>query len=71
MSTGMLIALLVVSVLLIASVLMQQQSAGLGGAFGSDSLHHQRRGAEKYLFYATIALSLVLALLIAWGILGA
>lgn len=53
------IAEIVASILLIASVLLQQQSAGIGGAFGGDSIHHTRRGSERWFFIATIALSFV------------
>jgi protein translocase SecG subunit len=55
----------VLSVLLIASVLMQQTGASLGGAFGGDNFsaaYHTRRGSEKFLFYASIVLGALLAL---------
>lgn len=56
---------IVLSVLLIASVLLQQTGAALGGAFGGDNFsagYHTRRGSEKVLFYASICLGVALAL---------
>jgi len=41
------------SILLVASVLLQQRGSSLGGAFGGDnfsSAFHKRRGAELFLF---------------------
>jgi protein translocase SecG subunit len=54
----------VLSVLLIVSVLLQQTGASMGGAFGGDNFsaaYHTRRGAEKYLFWATIVIGVLLA----------
>ncbi|NTV44684.1 MAG: preprotein translocase subunit SecG [Candidatus Yonathbacteria bacterium] len=54
----------ILAILLIISVLLQQTGAGLGGAFGgADSMSgfHERRGAEKTLFYATIILAILFA----------
>jgi preprotein translocase subunit SecG len=54
------------SLLLIAAVLLQQSSAGLGGAFGESNnfgtTYHTRRGFEKFLFNGTIILSILFAL---------
>lgn len=53
------------SVLLIASVLLQQTGASLGGAFGGDNFtaaYHTRRGLERLLFIATIVLGTLLAI---------
>lgn len=55
---------IVLSVLLIILVLMQRTGAGLGGAFGADSMgsgFHTRRGAEKTLFNATIVVAILFA----------
>jgi len=50
----------VLALLLIAVIVIQQKGAGLGSAFGQDiSLYRTKRGAEKLLFYATIALSIL------------
>lgn len=46
------------SVLVTATVLMQQSDAGLGGAFGGDdstgTIHRTRRGFERTLFISSI-----------------
>ena len=59
-------AQIILSVLLIIAILLQQQSAGLGGAFGEgnnfSSGFHTRRGFEKFLFNATIVLGVLFAL---------
>ncbi len=51
-------ALILVSVALIASVILQSKGAGLGGLTGADTggIFTARRGVEKTLFYVTIAL---------------
>jgi preprotein translocase subunit SecG len=66
------IALIIISVLLIVSVILQSKGAGLGGLSGADagSVFTARRGVERTLFLATIVLSviffaLVIALLLA------
>lgn len=52
------IALIVISVLLTASILLQQRGSGLGAAFGGEgNVFRTKRGLEKGLFYLTIALS--------------
>jgi protein translocase SecG subunit len=53
---------IVISLLLIASVVMQQRGAGLGGAFGDSfaTTYYKRRGAELFFFYATIVLGVLL-----------
>ena len=65
------IALIIISLLLIISVIMQSKGAGLGGLTGADtgSIFTARRGVERTLFWITIVLSviffaLVLALLL-------
>ncbi len=47
---------IILSIILIASILLQQTGAGVGGAMGGsdDSIHYTRRGMEKVLFYLTI-----------------
>ena len=50
------------SVILVIAILLQQSSASLGGAFGEagfESGMRTRRGLEKYLFIATIVISLL------------
>lgn len=50
--------MILISILLSAAILLQQRSSGLGIAFGGDgNVFRTKRGLEKGLFYATIALS--------------
>ena len=55
------IALIIISVLLILSVILQSKGAGLGGLTGADtgSVYTARRGVERTLFWITIILSVV------------
>lgn len=58
------IAQIILSAVLIGLILMQRTGAGLGSAFGSDSMSsgfHTRRGAEKTLFNATIVIAFLFA----------
>ena len=59
------IGLIVTSIALIASVILQSKGAGLGGLGGGDmgGVFSARRGVEKVLFRVTIALSVVFFLL--------
>lgn len=52
------ILLIIVAIALIAGILVQNRSTGIGGAFGgtSDGMH-VRRGSEKRLFQLTVILS--------------
>ena len=55
---------IVIAVLLTGSVLLQHRGTSLGGAFGGEgNVYRSRRGAEKFLFYATIVLGLVFVVL--------
>jgi len=55
------IALIITSIALIASVILQSKGAGLGGLTGGDtgSIFTARRGIEKTLFRVTIILSFI------------
>jgi preprotein translocase subunit SecG len=55
------LALVVISVALILSVIMQSKGAGLGGLTGADTggIFTARRGVEKTLFYVTIVLGVL------------
>ncbi len=56
---------IILSVLLVASILLQQRGSSLGGAFGGDnfsSAFHKRRGAELFLFKFTIGLAILFVL---------
>lgn len=61
MSTVLDIALIITSIALITSVVLQSKGAGLGGLSGGDSggFFTARRGIEKVLFQVTIALSIL------------
>jgi preprotein translocase subunit SecG len=52
-------ALILTSIALIASVILQSKGAGLGGLTGADtgSVFTARRGIERTLFWVTIVLS--------------
>lgn len=61
MVTYLYIALIIISVLLILSVIIQSKGAGLGGLTGADtgSIFTARRGIERTLFWVTIVLSAI------------
>ena len=61
MITYLNIALIIISVLLILSVILQSKGAGLGNLTGADSgsIFTARRGVERTLFWVTIILSVV------------
>ena len=61
MITYINIGLIIISVLLILSVILQSKGAGLGGLTGADSgsIFTARRGVERTLFWITIILSVV------------
>ena len=61
MTTYIDIALIIISVLLIISVILQSKGAGLGGLTGADagSVFTARRGVERTLFWTTIVLSIL------------
>jgi preprotein translocase subunit SecG len=61
MITYLNIALIIISVLLILSVILQSKGAGLGGLTGADtgSIFTARRGVERTLFWVTIILSVI------------
>ena len=61
METFLDIALIIISIALIVSVILQSKGAGLGGLTGADTggIFTARRGIEKTLFWVTIVLSVV------------
>lgn len=65
METYLDIALIITSIALIASVILQSKGAGLGGLTGADTggIFTARRGIEKVLFRVTIGLSVLFFLL--------
>ncbi|RMD60359.1 preprotein translocase subunit SecG [Candidatus Parcubacteria bacterium] len=65
MSTYLDVALIITSIALILSVILQSKGAGLGGLTGMDTggVFTARRGVEKALFWATIVLSVLFFIL--------
>ena len=54
------IVLIIVAILLIISILLQQRGSGLGAAFGGEgNVYMAKRGAEKVIFWASVALSIL------------
>jgi protein translocase SecG subunit len=56
------IAQIIVSVLLIAVILMQQRGSGgsaIFGGSGGGGAYFQKRGAEKFIFWATIVFAIL------------
>ncbi len=54
--------LIALSLLLIIGIVLQQRGASLGGAFGGDnyaSTFYKRRGAERFIFIATIVVAIL------------
>lgn len=58
-------SLIITSIALIASVILQSKGAGLGGLTGGDTggVFTARRGIEKVLFWVTIGLSVLFFIL--------
>jgi preprotein translocase subunit SecG len=54
-------ALILTSIALVASIILQSKGAGLGGLSGSDTggVFTARRGIEKTLFWVTIVFSIL------------
>jgi preprotein translocase subunit SecG len=61
------IALIITSIALIASVILQSKGVGLGGLSGTDTggVFTARRGIEKTLFWITIVLAVLFFILTA------
>ncbi len=59
------VGLIITSVALVISVILQNKGVGLGGLTGQDSggVFTQRRGIEKTLFWVTIGLSVLFFIL--------
>lgn len=54
---------IIFAIILTVFVLMQQRGSGLGMAFGGEgNVYRSRRGVEKFLFYATIAVAVLFCL---------
>jgi preprotein translocase subunit SecG len=61
METYISIALIITSITLVISIVLQSKGAGLGGLTGVDTggVFTARRGIEKTLFWVTLVLSIV------------
>jgi preprotein translocase subunit SecG len=59
------ISLIIISIALVISVILQSKGAGLGGLTGGDTggIFTARRGVEKTLFWVTIGLSVIFFIL--------
>ncbi len=65
MKTYLDIALIITSIALVVSVILQSKGAGLGGLTGGDTggIFTARRGIERILFWVTIGLSVLFFIL--------
>lgn len=66
MVTYFQIALIITSIALIVSIVLQNKGVGLGGLTGQDAggVYSARRGIEKLLFNVTIVLAVVFVALV-------
>jgi preprotein translocase subunit SecG len=66
LATFFQIALIITSLALIFSVVLQSKGIGMGGLTGQDAggVFSQRRGIEKTLFWITIILAIVFVILV-------
>lgn len=66
MVTYLQIALIITSLALIVSIVLQNKGVGLGGLTGQDagSVYSARRGIEKTLFRITIVLAVIFIVLV-------
>lgn len=65
MQTILPIIQIILAVVLIAGILMQSKTSGLSGAFGGDDssgAFQTRRGLEKTIFRATLAIAILFVL---------
>lgn len=54
------IAQIIISILLAAAILLQQRGGGLSSIFGGEgNFYSTRRGAEKFIFWASVILSIL------------
>ena len=50
----------IVAILLMVAILMQNRGTGMGAVFGGEgNVYKTKRGAEKFLFWTTIVLSVL------------
>jgi len=60
------IALIITSIALIVSIVLQNKGVGLGGLTGQDAggVYSTRRGIEKTLFWITVILAIVFVVMV-------
>lgn len=59
-STAYNIIQIILSAILVIVILLQQKGAAVGGVFGgSSNVYSTKRGVDKFLFYLTIAVSVI------------
>lgn len=65
MDTAVSLGMIIISVVLILTILLQTKGSSFSGAFGGDtsSIYRTRRGIEKTLFQFTIGISVLFLLL--------
>ncbi len=65
METYISIAMIIISIALVISIVLQSKGAGLGGFTGIDTggVFTARRGIEKTLFWVTLVLSIIFFIL--------
>lgn len=60
MKIALSIAQIVISILLVSAILLQQRGTGLSATFGGEgNIYRTKRGLEKVIFAATIALAVL------------
>ena len=64
MKQTLIILEILVALFLVGSIILQAKGTGLGSSFGgSGELYQSKQGVEKIVFYATICLAAVFAIL--------
>jgi len=64
MNTILFYSQIIISIILIVLVIIQQRGAALGAGFGGGGeVYSTKRGAQKKIYYATIAVSTIFLVL--------
>ena len=64
MNTILLYTQIAISIILIALVIIQQRGAALGAGFGGgNEVYSTKRGAQKKIYYATVAVATIFLVL--------
>jgi preprotein translocase subunit SecG len=64
LSTVLLLIQILVSALLVTVIILQNKGSGVGSVFGGGTaVYRSKRGVEKLLHYATIALAVIFGFL--------